>query len=140
MESLTCHTRMEEASRRRRKKAMQPRLWLACAVLSALLLLSLASLTAASESPLGGLAAGQTRRAASRLQADAALLWKSSRQDGSFAVALWNNAEGLGLCRAAQHLLLQAGLPVPPGLLDLAAALQEDRDELAEKLPEAMQP
>ena len=119
---------------------MRPRLWLASLALLALLVVSLISLTAAADSQQGGFGAEQTRRSATRLQADAAVYWKFSQQDGRAVVSLWNNAEAMGLCRAAQTLLLQAGLPVPPDLLDLAASLQEDRDDLLERLPPSLQP
>ena len=111
---------------------------LAAAALAALLLVAVASRTAASESPQGAFATAQTRYAAGRLQTDAARLLKSSRQDSSVVVQLWNNADGQGLCLAAQHLLLRAGLPVPAALLDVASALQDDRDDLMERLEEKL--
>ena len=114
--------------------------WVAAAAVTVLFFVAVASRTAASESRQGAFAAAQTRMTAQRLQAEATALWKAAQQDGSVVTALWHNAEGQGLCRAAQRLLLHSGLPIPDDLLDVAAALQEDRDDLLERLPEDLRP
>ena len=113
---------------------MGSQVWLAAAALLVLFVVSVLSRTAAAESSLGGFGAAQTRRTVHRLQAEARLLWKASRQDGSLSVALRNNADAAALCRAAQLLLLEAGLAMSGDLLDLMAVLQEDRDEIAQGL------
>lgn len=108
----------------------------AATALAVLVLLSILSRTAASESTLGVFGLDQLRRSANRLLADARRRHQACRQDRGLVEALRDNLEAAACCRAAQLVLQQAGLRQSSELLDLMADVQEEAEYLNAELAE----